>query len=87
MPGGAGPRRRRPRCDNFPPAALMVTRARVRVSLPHWVQDLLAWSVLVTDVDNAQQCAAVIFNLGGAARELARAVSFAEMTEGGVVNG
>ena len=53
----------------------------------HWVQYLLAWSILATDMDSAQQCAAIILQLGGAARELTRSMSYDEMTRGGIVNG
>ena len=53
----------------------------------HWVQDLLAWSILATDMDSAQQCAAIILQLGGAARELTRNLSFTDMSQGGLING
>ena len=44
-------------------------------------------SILATDMDSAQQRAAIILHLGGAARELTRSVSYDEMTRGGIVNG
>ena len=53
----------------------------------HWVQDLLAWSILATDMDSAQQCAAIILQFGGAARELTRSMNYQGMTTGGLVNG
>ena len=52
-----------------------------------WAQDLLAWSILVTDMDAAQQTAAIILQLGGAARELARSTSYQDITQGGMING
>ena len=51
----------------------------------HWGQDLRAWSILATDMDSAQQCAAIILQLGGAAREFTRSMSYDEMTRGGIV--
>ena len=52
-----------------------------------WAQDLLAWSIVVTDMDAAQQTAAIILQLGGAARELARGMSYQDITQGGMING
>ena len=51
------------------------------------MQDLLAWSILNTDMDPPQQTATIIFNLGGAARDLARIMDFAQITQGGMVDG
>ena len=34
----------------------------------HYTQDLIAWSILNTDLDSSQQTAAIVLNLGGAAR-------------------
>ena len=53
----------------------------------HWMQDLLAWSVLSTDMDPAQQAAAIVLQLGGTARDLARNLSYEELTRGGTANG
>ena len=53
----------------------------------HWSQDLIAWSILNTEMDPAQQTAAIILQLGGAARELARGMSYDQMTQGGLVAG
>ena len=52
-----------------------------------WVQDLLNWSILASEMDAAQQCAAIIEQLGGEARNLARNLSFGERTQGGLVAG
>ena len=35
----------------------------------------------------AQQASAIIFELGGAARELARNMSYQDLTQGGVISG
>jgi hypothetical protein len=40
-----------------------------------WTQDLLAWAILATDIDPAQQTAAIILQLSGSARDLARVTS------------
>ena len=57
-------------------------------SLPFrvWLQDLMLWTI-GTDLQPHQQCAAIIQQLGGAARELARSLTPAEVYQGGVVNG
>ena len=57
-------------------------------SLPFrvWMQDLMLWTI-GTDLQPHQQCAAIIQQLGGAARELARNLSPAEVYHGGIVNG
>ena len=53
----------------------------------YWAQDLLAWSILSTDMDAAQQTAAIVLQLGGAARDLARHLSYQDLTTGGMVDG
>ena len=53
----------------------------------HWMQDLLTWSILATDLDASQQAAAIIMQLGGAARDLVRNLSYQEITTGGILNG
>ena len=57
-------------------------------SLPFrtWVQDLMLWTIC-TDLEPHQQCAAIISQLGGAARELARNITPQEVYNGGVING
>ena len=51
-----------------------------------WLQDLMLWTI-GTDLQPHQQCAAIIQQLGGAARELARSLTPMEVYNGGVVNG
>ncbi|CAE7876313.1 NPF8.5, partial [Symbiodinium necroappetens] len=51
-----------------------------------WMQDLMLWTIC-TDLNPAQQCAAIISQLGGAARELARTLTPAEVYQGGIING
>ena len=48
---------------------------------------MLAWSILATDMDPAQQTSAIILQLGGSARELARNMSYQDITQGGMVAG
>ena len=57
-------------------------------SLPFrtWLQDLLLWTI-TSDMEPHRQAAAIISQLGGAARELARTLSPQEIFHGGVVNG
>ena len=57
-------------------------------SLPFrtWLQDLLLWTI-TTDLEPHRQAAAIIAQLGGAARELARTLSPQEIFNGGIVNG
>ena len=56
-------------------------------SLQNYCQDLLAWSILATDMDPAQQTSAIILQLGGAARELARNMTYHDITQGGMIGG
>ena len=42
----------------------------------YWVQDLLAWSILATEMDSAQQAASIGLQVGGAARELTRHLNY-----------
>ena len=51
-----------------------------------WTQDLMLWTIS-SDAEPHQQCALVISQLGGAAREVARTLTPAEVWQGGVVNG
>ena len=53
----------------------------------HWISDLLAWSILSTEMDSSQQCAAIRLQLGGSARELAMNMTWEEMSQGGIING
>mgnify|MGYP003324336561 CR=1 FL=1 len=58
-------------------------------ALPYstWTQRLMVWGILAVDVDPSQQCAAIVERLGGSARELADALSWQELTTGGVIGG
>ena len=47
-----------------------------------WTQDLMLWTIC-TDMNPPQQCAAIISQLGGAARELARSLTPNEVFNGG----
>ena len=51
-----------------------------------WMQDLMLWTIC-TDMEPHQQCAAIISQLGGAARELARSLTPQEVYNGGTING
>ena len=51
-----------------------------------WLQDLMLWTI-VSDLAPPQQCAAIISQLSGAARDLARTLSPAEVYNGGVIGG
>jgi hypothetical protein len=42
---------------------------------------------MLTDVQPAQQAAAIVMRLGGAARELVRSITPDEIMNGGIVNG
>ena len=52
-----------------------------------WTQRLMVWGILAVDLDPSQQCAAIVERLGGSARELADALSWQELTQGGQVGG
>ena len=52
-----------------------------------WTQRLMVWGILAVDLDPSQQCAAIVERLGGSARELADALSWQELTTGGVIGG
>ena len=52
-----------------------------------WTQRLMVWGILAVDLDPSQQCAAIVERLGGSARELADALSWQELTQGGNVGG
>ena len=52
-----------------------------------WAQDLLAWSIIATDLDAAQQTASIILQLGGEARNMARHLSYNDLTNGGLIQG
>ena len=56
-------------------------------SFRDWMQDLVVWGILASELDSGQQCAAVINKLQGGARVIARGLSMVEMTRGGVING
>ena len=56
-------------------------------SFVQWTQDLLVWSIMSQDLTPSQQCAQIIFNLHGTARDLTRGMTYQEITAGGVVNG
>ncbi len=51
-----------------------------------WLQDLLLWTI-TSDLEPHRQPAAIISQLGGAARELARTLTPQEIFNGGVING
>ena len=51
-----------------------------------WCQDLQLW-LMLTDLQPAQQAAAIVMRLGGAARELVRSITPDEIMNGGIVNG
>ena len=55
-------------------------------SFRNYAQDTLIWCI-TSDLQPHQQCAAIIQRLGGAARELSRQMTPAEMMNGGVVDG
>ena len=60
----------------------------LETSLPFrtWLQDLLLWTI-TTDLEPHRQAAAIISQLGGAARDLARTLTPQEIFNGGMVNG
>jgi hypothetical protein len=51
-----------------------------------WCQDLQLW-LLLTDLQPAQQAAAIVMRLGGAAREFVRSITPDEILNGGQING
>ena len=57
-----------------------------RYSFRSWMQDLMLWAIF-TDLQPPQQTAAIIGQLGGAARELARALTPVEIFQGGIIEG
>ena len=85
MPGGGGDDR--PRGGSRQPPPGWSPDREATYPFRHWVQDLLAWSILATEMDPAQQCAAIILQLGGSARELTRSLNYQEMVQGGQING
>ena len=52
-----------------------------------WTQKLMVWGILAADLDDAQQCAAIVNQLGGDASEMAYNFSFQDLTAGAMVNG
>ena len=46
------------------------------ISFKAWTQRLMQWSILAVDLDEGQQCAAIVHQLGGSARELADNLSW-----------
>ena len=56
-------------------------------SFQTWMQDLLAWSLVSTDLDEPQQAGAIVLELSGEARNLVRNLSMQELQNGGMVNG
>ena len=58
-----------------------------RYSFRTWMQDLTARSLVSSDMGEPEQTAALILELGGEARELARNLSLQGMQNGGMING
>ena len=56
------------------------------VSFRSWTQDLMLWTIS-SDLQPHQQCALIISQLGGAARDVARTMTPNEVYAGGIVNG
>ena len=52
-----------------------------------WTQDLQIWSIAHVDIPPAQQAANIIMQLGGAARELVRNMSYDQIAHGGMIGG
>jgi hypothetical protein len=71
------------RCNKDPPA----WTPHDSVPFRQRSQDFLTWSILASDLEHSQQVAAIIVQLGGAARNVARHFSFEDMIQGGIVNG
>ena len=58
-----------------------------RYPFEYWVEDLLAWSILVNDqLDPSQQASAIMLKLSGSARDFCRELSYQERTQGGLIN-
>ena len=55
-------------------------------SFQTWMQDLLAWTLVCTDLDEPQQAGAIVLELSGEARNLVRNLSMQELQNGGLVN-
>ena len=55
-------------------------------SFRSWTNRMVCWTIL-TDLNPAQQCAATVMRLGGAARTLAEVLTPREIMSGGEVNG
>ena len=55
-------------------------------SFRSWMTDISLW-VALTDLTPQQQCAAIVFRLEGAAREVARSITPANMIQGGNIGG
>ena len=52
-----------------------------------WAQKLMVWGILAADLDDAQQAAAIVDQLGGDAAQLALNFSYDDLTVGANVNG
>ena len=52
-----------------------------------WTQKLMIWSILAIDMDQGQQCAAIINQLRGDAALMASNLSYLDITQGGQVLG
>lgn len=76
QPGGAGNNARLP--PRWEPGS--------NTSFRSWTQDLMIWAIS-SDLEVHQQVALVVSQLGGAAREIARTLSPAEIFQGGMVGG
>ena len=47
----------------------------------------MAWSIIATDLDAAQQTASIVLQLSGEARNMARHLSYNDLTNGALING
>ena len=52
-----------------------------------WTQKLMIWSILAIDMDQGQQCVAIINQLRGDAALMATNLSYLDITQGGLVLG
>ena len=52
-----------------------------------YTQKLMLWAILAVDMDEGQQCAAIVHQLKGDAAVLATNLSYIDITQGGLVNG